>query len=104
MNSVRAFVVFTLSVLPMTAAVAAVSHSDRAVFSFPHSHRMFEDFVSNVQISADGKWILRTAVDGRQDLHVLQTGVLAGSPQPVHLERIAADVDTPQHRDIDGHI
>jgi hypothetical protein len=35
-------------------------------------------------------------------LDVTQSDLLAGVAQPVHLERVAADVDAPQHGHIDG--
>jgi len=39
-----------------------------------HGHRMFEDFSARSEVSPDGQWLLRTFVDGNQELLRLPAG------------------------------
>ena len=50
---------------PTTSAVSVLSW---------HGHRMFEDFSARSEVSPDGKWVLRTFVDGDQALLRLPDG------------------------------
>lgn len=40
-----------------------------------YGHRMYEDFSARSQVSPDGKWVLRTSLEGRQTLLSLPEGI-----------------------------
>ncbi len=89
MNTVKpSFSAAAIGVLLGVACFAAVeSHaqqaaSDAAVMARWPGHRLFEDFSARTQISPDGRWILRTSVDGDQDL--LSVATSKPDPQVLH--------------------
>jgi Tol biopolymer transport system component len=63
----------TLSVLASAAAQRIEADTAQAVLQW-HGHRMFEDFSARSEVSPDGKYVLRTFVDGNQALLRLPDG------------------------------
>jgi WD40 repeat protein len=63
-------VCFLISSAP---AVSAEPDSPRTVLEW-QGHRMFEDFSARSEVSSDGKWVLRTSIDGDQTLLALPGG------------------------------
>jgi Tol biopolymer transport system component len=57
----------------MMLGLSAVAAVPETVLKWP-GHRMFEDFSARSEFSPDGRWILRTFVDGNQALLALPSG------------------------------
>jgi Tol biopolymer transport system component len=66
------FAAFVLVVLPIFAGHPPLQ-SATTLLTWP-GHRMFEDFSARSELSPDGKWVLRTFVDGNQTLLRLPEG------------------------------
>ena len=68
------FLMGTVAVLSLLPLLVLHPQSDSVtVLTWP-GHRMFEDFSARSEVSPDGKWVLRTYVDGNQALLRLPAG------------------------------
>jgi Tol biopolymer transport system component len=57
-----------------TPALSVETGSPRTLLEW-HGHRLFEDFSARSEVSPDGKWVLRTSLEGSQALLTLPDGI-----------------------------
>lgn len=63
-----------VGILPLLPPLVGRPSAEPTVLLTWRGHRMFEDFSARSEISPDGKWVLRTFVDGNQALLRLPAG------------------------------
>ena len=67
MKRARRSSALSVALLSGACLVAISAYASENVHVF-RSHRLYEDFLSNTAVSADGKWMLRSSADGQQTL------------------------------------